>query len=76
MSSENAAPPIGVMPQWRWRELRCQELEEAWDRYGAWLKENAENLTEKRKKEIDTLITGWAVEFMIHKRWLHRKKAK
>lgn len=32
-------PPLGVMPEWRWKELRVQELDDALNRYADEMKE-------------------------------------
>lgn len=52
-------PPIGVMPEWLWREQRMNELQKAIDRY--------DFAGMARNKE-------WVKEYSDHREWLHNWK--
>lgn len=48
-------PPLGIIPEWRWKELRLQEIDEAIDRYTS---------------EGKPISTDWVIEKMLLKEWL------
>lgn len=44
----SSRPPLGVMPEWRWKELRLQELNEATERYKDAFKEIPDEWIEEK----------------------------
>ena len=62
MVDRSDKPPLGVMPEWRWRELRIRDLVLAATRYA-----KADRLA---TPEDQTMVMGWTEEANQHLQWL------
>lgn len=60
-------PPLGVTPQWVWREKRIHELVDAIQRYSEW-----EPDSEYQSGYMVRSINEWSAEIELHRSWLNK----
>ena len=67
-------PPLGIMPQWRWREIRSNELSKSIALTTLWL-ERVE-ISHKQRTSVHAKVEGWASELAEHHAWLAKRTDK